>query len=59
MHSTGFVVCVPQPWHALLLIVMAITHQLDRRNIRWQKSHQLLEYPGRTAFATSAHNLGK
>jgi hypothetical protein len=24
MHSTGFVVCVPQPWHALLLIVMAI-----------------------------------
>jgi len=24
MHSTGFVVCVPQPWHALLLIVIAI-----------------------------------
>jgi len=24
MHSTGLVVCVPQPWHALLLIVMAI-----------------------------------
>jgi hypothetical protein len=56
MHSTGFVVGVPQPWHALLLIVMAITHQLDRRNIRWQKSHQLLEHPSCTAFATSAHN---
>jgi hypothetical protein len=57
MHSTGFVVCVPQPWHALLLIVMAITHQLDRRNTRRQKFHQLLEHPNCTAFATSAHNL--
>jgi hypothetical protein len=59
MHSTGFVVGVPQPWHALLLIVMAITHQLDRRNTGLQKFHLPLEYPGRTAFATSAHNLGK
>jgi hypothetical protein len=57
MHSTGFVVCVPQPWHALLLIVIAITHQLDRRNIRWQKFHPLLEHPSCTASATSAHNL--
>jgi len=56
MHSTGFVVGVPQPWHALLLIVMAITHQLDRRNIRRQKSHQLLEHLSCTVFATSAHN---
>jgi hypothetical protein len=59
MHSTGFVVCVPQPWHALLLIVMAITHPLDRKNTGSQKSHLPLEYPDRTAFATSAHNLGK
>jgi hypothetical protein len=59
MQSTGFVVGVPQPWHALLLIVMAITHQLDRKNIRRQKSHPLPELPGCTAFATSVHNLGK
>jgi hypothetical protein len=59
MHSTGFVVCVPQPWHALLLIVMAITHQLDRKNIRRQKSHPLPELLGCTASATSAHNPGK
>jgi cbb3-type cytochrome oxidase cytochrome c subunit len=57
MHKTGFVVCAPQPWQTLLLIVMAITHPFDRKNTRQQKPRQPLEHQGRNALATSACNL--
>jgi len=58
MHSTGLVVCVPQPWHALLFIEIAISPPLGSSSNRLRKDHPPPGCLGRSYHSTSACSAG-